>query len=224
MTDGPELHDFSRLDAHMASVRRTALLHSAWRPMLAGAIGASLIIAAVYVTLPKFTVREVVADHVIQHDVPFDNHVPQNKPFDNYIPRNAPGPIAANPPPVAALPAPKTLEERKFVSRPEYETAQVKGRLVEDKDGQIRFDTGAVFVPMKIDPASGRDAQDYDAEYVTEAYWGDVAFCNAIPAVENRFKCIALHRGVPVDLSTTYRLKATRSRSQGQRARNVRPT
>jgi hypothetical protein len=177
-----------------------------------------LVIAAAWVALPKFTVREVIVDHYVPHDTPFDNHVPQNKPFANFIPHDTPGPVAANPP------APKTLEERKFVSRPEYETAQVKGRLVEDKDGLIRFDSGAVFVPMKIDPASGRDAQDYDAEYVTEAYWGDVAFCNAIPAVENRFKCIALHRGVPVDLSTTYRLKATRSRSQGQRARNVRPT
>ena len=37
--------------------------------MLAGAIGASLIIAAVWVATPRFTIRDVVVDHVVQKDV-----------------------------------------------------------------------------------------------------------------------------------------------------------
>ena len=62
------------------------MLHAAWRPLLARAVGAALVIGAVWVALPKFSVREVVVDRVIQRDVPFANHIPQDKPFDNYVP------------------------------------------------------------------------------------------------------------------------------------------
>jgi hypothetical protein len=48
-----------RVDAFMAARRRAAVLHAAERPMLAGAAGAALVIAAVYVTLPKFSYREI---------------------------------------------------------------------------------------------------------------------------------------------------------------------
>jgi hypothetical protein len=210
MSTEPE-HDYSRVDSYLRSRQRVAFLHAIWRPMLAGGAGAAIIIAAVAIAQPRFTTREVVVDRVIPHDVPLNNPVPHDVPFNNPVPRDVPFdvpvPRVVTAPPVASSPAPKTPEEHKFVSRPEYESAQFKGRLVEDKDGQIRFDTGAVFVPIKIDPASGRAVQDYDAEYVTEPYWGDLAFCNAIPAVENRFKCLAIHHDVIVDLTTTYRPK-----------------
>ena len=38
---------------------------------------AALVVGAVYVTLPKFSVREVVVDHVTQRDVPVDHVVPR---------------------------------------------------------------------------------------------------------------------------------------------------
>jgi hypothetical protein len=54
-----EIHDTSRVDAFMAARRRAMLLHSVWRPMLAGAAGATLVIAAVYVALPTFRMKVV---------------------------------------------------------------------------------------------------------------------------------------------------------------------
>ena len=57
-----EIHDTSRLDAFMAARRRAMVLHAVWRPMLAGAAGAALVIAAVWVTLPKISYREIDAE------------------------------------------------------------------------------------------------------------------------------------------------------------------
>jgi hypothetical protein len=120
----PEIVDRSRVDAYAAVRRRAMLLHSAWRPMLAGAAGAALVIGAVWVATPKFSVREVVVDHYVPRDIPFDNHVPQDKPFDNYVPRLTPGPVAANPPD-----APRSPAEKKFVNKPEYKDAVYRGRI-----------------------------------------------------------------------------------------------
>ena len=222
MTDEiPEIIDHSRVDAYAATRRRAMVLHSVWRPMLAGAAGAALVVAAVYVTLPKFSVREVVADHVVLRDVPFENHIPQDKPFDNYVPRNAP--VAANPPPppppdVETL-KPATPAEHKFISRPEFETAQYKGRLIADPGGLIRFDNGSVFVPVKPDTVTGHMIQDPDAMYAVSPYLGSLAFCNEIPAdheipaSDRRFKCEAIDHDVIVDLSTTYKPKGRKRSS-----------
>lgn len=109
-----------------------------------------------------------------------------------------------------------TKAEHDFVSRPEYESAQFKGRLIADPDGQIRFDTGSVFVPVKPDPASGHWVQDPDAMYEVTRFLGDWAFCNEIPASDHRFKCEAIDHDVIVDLSTTYKLKPKRSSRAGR--------
>ena len=42
-----EIHDHSRVDGFMAARRRAMVLHSLWRPLLAGAVGAALVIGAV---------------------------------------------------------------------------------------------------------------------------------------------------------------------------------
>ena len=208
-----EIHDMSRVDFFMASRRRAMFFHSVWKPMLAGAVGAAImsaaVIGSVWAILPKISTREVVVDHVIQHDVPFDNHTPQDKPFDNYVPHDKPFdlPVPA-PKPVASAP-PATPAERKFVARPEYESAQYKGRLVPDPDGYIRFDDGKVFYPGKRDQM-GRDLEepDPDSMYDTTPYLGDLAFCNAIPnSPTHRFKCLAIHDDVIVDLATTHMRK-----------------
>jgi len=100
-----------------------------------------------------------------------------------------------------------TRAERDFISRPEFETAQFKGRLIEDPDGLIRFDSGSVFVPTRYDPLSGHMVQDHDALYETKPYWGDWAFCNSIPGGEHLFKCLAIDHDAVVDLATTHRMK-----------------
>jgi hypothetical protein len=42
-----DIHDTSRIDGYLRARQKIALLNASWRPMLAGPIGASLIIAAV---------------------------------------------------------------------------------------------------------------------------------------------------------------------------------
>lgn len=86
MTD--EIHDMSRLDAYMRARRRVAFLHAVWRPMLAGAAGAALVIGAIWVVLPKISVREVVVDHVVERDAPVDHVVQRDVPVDHVVPRD----------------------------------------------------------------------------------------------------------------------------------------
>jgi hypothetical protein len=89
-SDEAEIHDHSRVDAFMAARRRSMLMHAVWKTMLAGAAGAALVVAAVYVTLPKLSIREVVVDHVVQRDVPVDHVVPKDIEVDHVAPRDVP--------------------------------------------------------------------------------------------------------------------------------------
>jgi hypothetical protein len=104
------VHDLSRVDAYAAARRRALLLGASWRPMLAGAIGAALVIAAVAIAQPKFVVREievprvtmkdidvpkvtmrdVTADHVVPKDVEvqIDRVVPHDVPVDRVVPHD----------------------------------------------------------------------------------------------------------------------------------------
>lgn len=170
ISDAPEQHDFSRLDAHLAATRRTALLHASWRPALAGAAGAALVIAVVYVALPKFTVREVTVDHVnvvpkgvavdhiiphgitvyhiITHEVTINNPVPHDVPFNVPVPRIVQPPM----PPIASAPsdAPTTPEEKRFVGSPEYQSAIYRGRIVSTDGRAISFADGKELPPRAL--------------------------------------------------------------------------
>lgn len=201
-----EIHDTSRVDAFMTARRRAMVLHAVWRPMLAGAAGAALVIAAVWVTLPKISYREIEVPKVTMRDVTVPNIVARDVTVDHVVPKD----VEIYIPRIVTTPTP-TRAEHEFISRPEFLTAQFKGRLVADPEGRIRFDSGDVFVPVKYDVASGRLTQDFDAMYVTEPYWGDWAFCNSIPASDHQFKCLAIDHDVVVDLAATHRLKGARS-------------
>jgi hypothetical protein len=196
-----EIHDTSRVDEFMAARRRAMVLHAVWRPMLAGAAGAALVIAAVWVTLPKVSYREIEVPKVTMRDVTVPNIVTRDVQVDHVVPHET----------VIEIPKIVTKAEHDFISRPEFETAQFKGRLVADPEGRIQFDSGDVFVPVKYDVANGRLTQDFDAMYATEPYWGDWAFCNSIPASDHQFKCLALDHDVVVDLATTHRFKGPKS-------------
>ncbi len=215
MTDElPPIHELSRLDAYARGRRRVALLNASWRPIAAGAVGAALVIGAVYVTLPKISYREIEVPRVTMRDV----EVPAIVTKDVEVPRIIQRDVEIDVPRVKEVPiyvtpttAPATRAEETFRSRPEYESAQYKGRLVADPEGRILFDTGAIFRPVKYDPATGRLVWDHDAYYDTGPYLGDWAFCNEVPASENLFKCLAIHHDVIVDLATTHRSKGARS-------------
>jgi hypothetical protein len=206
--------------------------HSVWKPMLAGAVGAAImsaaVIGSVWVILPKISTRDIVVDHVVPHEVPFDNHTPQDKPFDNYIPHDKPFDVPTPAPkPVASAP-PATPAEKKFVSRPEYESAEYKGRLVYDKDGFIRFDNDRFFYPPVHDPKTGEplDEVDSDVMYDTAPFLGDLAFCNKIPESKRQFKCLVIHNDRITDLATTARSKTANDRpcANGLKCDTTQPT
>jgi hypothetical protein len=242
-----EIHDTSRLDAFMAARRRAMLLNAVWRPMAAGAAGAALIISAVYVALPKFSVREIVVPAITMKDTevpkvtmrdvsvpeitlhpveiptpeirlrpveiptpnvtlrPVEIDVPRIVPRDVQVDHFVPHDVQVDIPRIEA--APTTPEERAFTARPEFQSAQFKGRLTADPDGLIRFDDGSVFVPAVRDRASKKPVRDFSSGYLTRKYWGDLAFCNALSTGEGLFECLVIHDGVVIDLETTRRAK-----------------
>jgi gag-polyprotein putative aspartyl protease len=203
------------------------IFHSVWKPMLAGAVGAALMsgvaLGIAWVALPKIAMHDVVVDHVVIHDVPIDVPVPTSKPFDNFVPQPkpfdvptpAPKPVASAPPPPIADTTPATPKEQKFTERPEYQSADEKGRLVYDRDGYIRFNNGTSFFAGKRGP-DGIEADDAPPDekvmYDTKPYWGDLAFCNKVPSKKNKFHCLAIHNDVVTDLGPTLRPKTDNDR------------
>ena len=67
-------------------------------------VGACVIIACAWVAMPKFTVREVVVDHVVTRDVAINNLIPHDIPIE--IPHI-----------VATTPAPTTPEDARSLRR-----------------------------------------------------------------------------------------------------------
>jgi hypothetical protein len=105
----------------------------------------------------------------------------------------------------------KTVSERQFTDSRAFQTALLRGRLVEDAEGRVKFDNGQVFVFAKTDPVSGHPTRDTTVENVTKPYWGDWAYCRETSAAEHLFECKVIHHDVIADLDTTARKKAPRS-------------
>jgi hypothetical protein len=62
-------HDTSRIDRFMEARRRAIFLHALWRPMLAGAVGAALIVGAVWAASPKLHFNVVEVPKIVQRDM-----------------------------------------------------------------------------------------------------------------------------------------------------------
>jgi hypothetical protein len=177
MTD--ERHDFSRVDSYLRSRSRVVFLHAVWRPLLAGAVGAALVIGAVAIAQPRFTTREVIVDHVVQKDVAINNLIPHDIPIE--IPRI-----------VATTPSPTTPEERSFVATPGWKGAVVRGRIERAQgNGFVMLtDTGEQsFSPAKIAPG-GKIEPDPSLKDDVSAALGALAFCRQTPI--GVFQCTAL--------------------------------
>jgi hypothetical protein len=191
-------------------------LHSVWRPLLAGAVGAAItaatVIGGVWVVLPKITTHDVVVDHVIPRDVPFDNHTPQTKPFDNYVPHDkpfdlpvpAPKPVADAAPPTMGPDspyAPKTEDEKKFTANPEYKNATYRGRIVKSRDGsELSFEDGRNFHPAHVIAGTKTVVNDENRAYDSDPFVGDLGMC-----VQNKddelWLCTASHNGQAVPIT-----------------------
>ena len=121
------------------------------KPMLAGAVASLAVSAAVWVVLPKFSTREVVADHVILRDVTADHVVPRDVPVDHVVPHETvieiPRIVMTRPEP---SPLARTPDERRFSASDDWTKADVRGRILrtnkngfdlatEDKGTKNRF-------------------------------------------------------------------------------------
>ena len=193
------LEDFHarKRELETRAITRAAVLHAAWRPMLAGAVGAALVIAAVYVTLPKFSVREVVVDHVAPKDVQVDHVVTRDVSVNNIIPKDVtieiPRIIAPSPAPEA-----RTPDERRFVGTKDWDEAVIRGRILRpDHNGFVLMtDSGEQsFYPARIG-ADGKPELDSSSEDIVAPFIGDLARCNKLPV--GTFACVALHEGQEV--------------------------
>jgi hypothetical protein len=184
--------DTSRLDAFLASRRRATMLHALWRPVLAGAVASLAVSVAIWAVLPRFDVREVVVDHVVQHDVSVDHVIPHDVPIDIPFPHVVP---AA---PETSAAAPRTPEERRFEAGKDWQdpSVVVRGRILR-QDGRgfvLATDEGEQsFYPAKIG-SDGRPVPNLAVRSVVAPYLGDLCFCSRLPI--GTFHCVALHNGV----------------------------
>ena len=87
---------------------------------------------------------------------------------ERVVTRDVPGPER-----IVKVPEYVTPKEHDFIERPEYKSAKLKGHLVADADGLIRFDTGDTFVPLKTDPTTRLLEQDKEAMYDDAPYLVD---------------------------------------------------
>jgi clan AA aspartic protease (TIGR02281 family) len=180
------------------------------------------------ITTPKIVEKEIEVSKPV--DKPFDAYRPVDKPFELPVPVAKPfSPLAAPSGPsasaggagggsgggagaggagaggstVAALP-PKTPDksERKFIERPDYKSADAKGRIVKSTDTGLHFDNGSVFWPLKSNAAGvERDAVGHvipDPNYKVESdpFIGDYGYCNMTGPAKDVFACYAVHDDV----------------------------
>jgi hypothetical protein len=186
-----EVHDTSRVDNFLAARNRAMLWHAAWRPMLAGAVSASLIIAAVWVATPHFTVRDVDVPRIIYRDAEVPHIVTRDVAINNLVPHDVPIEI---PRIVVATPAPTTPEERSFVATPGWKGAVVRGRILgPDGNGFVmQTDDGEKsFYPAKVG-ADGKIKPNPTMKDVVTASIGALAYCRQTPT--NAYACTALGR------------------------------
>ena len=200
VTDLEDFHTRKR-ELEARAITRAAVLHAAWRPMLAGAVGAALVVAAVYVTLPKFSVREIEVPKVSYREV----EIPRVKMVETEVPHivtrdiEIPIPRIVEPQPLARTPA-----EERFTSTDSWKDAIIRGRILrQDGNGFVLMTDEAGeqgFYPARIN-AAGKPELDPSAEDIVAPYIGDLARCNKLPV--GTFACVAEHEGQEVFIRQT---------------------
>ena len=157
----------------------------------------ALVVGAVYATLPKFTVREVVVDHVVEKDVAINNPVPHDVPINNPIPHDVvievPRIVTKDFEPSASL-APRSSEERTLEGSEAWRGADVRGRILRpDHNGFVLMtDSGEQsFYPARIG-ADGKAEADESMKDVVNGLLNDLAYCRPQGGL---YQCVALHEG-----------------------------
>ena len=211
MNNPIEIEDHTRVDKFMQARRRAMVMSQIWKPMGMGAVGAALVIGAVWVILPKISYREVIVPRVTLKDVevptislkpiivpditlkPIDIPVPATIPESNAPPAPLP-PLA---PPYAA----RTPEEKPFVDTPEYRNAIYRGRIIHSKDGKaLYFEDGKLFIAAHWDADTHQVIGDPNIAIDSDPYVGDLGMCIEEKDHANFWNCTAMHHGKEVNI------------------------
>jgi hypothetical protein len=156
------------------------------------------------VDAPKLVDREVEIPKLVERDIEVPKLV--EKPVE--IPqRPAPGPLAELPP--------KTPDkaETAFINRPQYVSADFKGRIVRSFDSDLHFDSGRYFFPVKLDSdgkvlrdENGQASRDPNWKYDSDAFVGDYGYCNRTKE-QDLWDCYVIHDDVvrPVPFKPTWK-------------------
>jgi len=158
--------------------------------MLSGAAGAALIVAAVYVTLPKVSYREIEVPRVTMRDVTVPNIVPRDVTVDHVVPRD----VTIEIPRIAA--APRSAEE--FENSPAYRDAGIHGLFAGPDGNGFQLDSGQTFHPARF--VAGKVELATNAmDDVSGLSIGDPIYC-APAEPTGLYSCHAWHRGKVEDI------------------------
>jgi hypothetical protein len=187
-----EFHDdTSRLDAFLKARQRAAMLHAAWRPILAGALASLAVSAAIFAVLPRFSVRDVEVPRVTFKDADIPHIVPKDVEVDHVIPKS----VEIEIPRLVApreTPAPTTPEA--FAASPEYKSAEISGIIAGPYKNGFRLENGGVFTPAHLINGHPEEVQDvYDD---ITGLIGQPAYCSPLPS--GLYACRAWRPGTGV--------------------------
>ena len=136
--------------------------------------------------MPRVTMHDVTVPNIVPRDVPVDHVVPKDVEID--IPR-----IVVTTP---AADQPRTPDELRFASTPEYQRAPYHGRIIASTGGgALSFADGKNFYPAHWDSATSQSVLDPDRAFVADEFVGDLAMCRQSPPGGDLWVCTAWHAG-----------------------------
>jgi hypothetical protein len=199
--------DRMQAQAVLNGSRGTLLLKSVPVAAIAGLAFIGAASAAAWIMRPHFDFHTVNIDVPKLVEKPVE--VPKLVEREVIIPKLVERPVEAATPPrgptadAAPLP-PKTPDraEQKFIDRPDYRSAELKGRIVKSFDNGLHFDDGQSFVPSKMEngravrDATGQPVSDPTKMYESDPFIGDYGYCDLVPAETELYHCSVIHNDV----------------------------
>jgi hypothetical protein len=190
------------------------------------------------IDVPKFAEKEVLVPKLVEKEVDAPKlverpiEVPKLVERGVFIPKLVERPAETSPAPgpssdATSLP-PKTPDraEQKFINRPGYRSASIKGRIVKSFDDDLHFDTGDSFFPSHMD-ANGLYVRSEDRRIDSDPFVGDYGYCNVDPSKSDKqlVFCFVIHNDVVQPLLRPAQGEAGMTRplsTQGPRASSSR--
>jgi hypothetical protein len=146
------------------------------------------------VDVPKFVDKEVEVPKFVERTVEVPKFVEKLVETRKANEEPTPGPISE------ALP-PKTPDkaEQKFITRPDYQSADFKGRIVRSDYNELKFEDGKQFFPALFvngQPqydSNGNIVRDYSIKDDVDRFIGDYAYCNWSKVYAQITDCWVIH-------------------------------